>query len=230
MQASQMVPEFWLRSATTSILYHDSDCWFWFWALLEEDAAASRCKVLPLDLTQKPLILCNGSPEDHRSAPRCVTVSGLNQMSYPITERNYEWYCSVSGDPSLATSFGVGGFRGDLKHRTIVCRHFLLGLCQNGYSCGYLHRLDKKKMPACKHGNLCKIKNCLLKHTDEQEISECIFYKQVTYSYPDVFFVISTFDLSNTNEVQYLLDLHEKEREKIWLTIPLNTGVLLQWS
>ena len=70
-------------------------------------------------------------------------------------------------------------------------------------------------MPACKHGNLCKIKNCLLKHTDEQEISECIFYKQVTYSYPDVFFVISTFDLSNTNEVQYLLDLHEKEREKI---------------
>lgn len=89
------------------------------------------------------------------------------------------WHCSVSGDPSLATSFGVGGFRGDLKHRTIVCRHFLLGLCQNGYSCGYLHRLDKKKMPACKHGNLCKIKNCLLKHTDEQEISECIFYKQV---------------------------------------------------
>lgn len=85
----------------------------------------------------------------------------------------------MSGDPSLTTSFGVGGFRGDLKHRTIVCRHFLLGLCQNGYSCGYLHRLDKKKMPACKHGNLCKIKNCLLKHTDEQEISECIFYKQV---------------------------------------------------
>ena len=70
-------------------------------------------------------------------------------------------------------------------------------------------------MPACKHGNLCKIKNCPLKHTDEQEISECIFYKQVTYSYPDVFVVISTFDLSKTNEVQYLLDLHEKEREKI---------------
>jgi cleavage and polyadenylation specificity factor subunit 4 len=85
---------------------------------------------------------------------------------------------SVSGDPSLATSFGVGGFRGDLKHRTIVCRHWLLGLCQNGSSCGYLHRLDKSKMPACKHGNQCKIKNCPLKHTDELEISECIFYKQ----------------------------------------------------
>lgn len=34
-------------------------------------------------------------------------------------------------------------------------------------------------MPACKHGNLCKIKNCLLKHTDEKEISECVFYRQV---------------------------------------------------
>ena len=66
-------------------------------------------------------------------------------------------------------------------------------------------------MPACKHGNLCKIKNCLLKHTDEQEISECIFYKQVTYTLPYVSFVMSEFDLSNTNEV---LDLHEKERKK----------------
>ena len=69
-------------------------------------------------------------------------------------------------------------------------------------------------MPACKHGNLCKIKNCLLKHTDEQEISECIFYKQVTSTVPYVSFVMSEFHLSNTNEVQYLLDLHEKERNK----------------
>lgn len=33
-------------------------------------------------------------------------------------------------------------------------------------------------MPPCKHGKLCKIKNCPLKHVDEQEVQECIFFKQ----------------------------------------------------
>lgn len=77
---------------------------------------------------------------------------------------------------ALINPFGV--FRGDPKHRTIVCRHWLLGLCQNGEKCGYLHRLDRSKMPACKHGKLCKIKNCPLKHVDDQEVMECIFFKQ----------------------------------------------------
>ena len=76
-------------------------------------------------------------------------------------------------------TFGVGGFRNDAKYRITVCRHWLLGLCQNGQAdCPFLHKLDKSKMPNCKHGNLCKIKNCQMRHTDEQEISECIFYRQ----------------------------------------------------
>jgi cleavage and polyadenylation specificity factor subunit 4 len=33
-------------------------------------------------------------------------------------------------------------------------------------------------MPQCKHGKLCKIKNCLLKHEDEEERAECIFFRQ----------------------------------------------------
>ena len=77
-------------------------------------------------------------------------------------------------------TFGVGGFtRNDSKYRITVCRHWLLGLCQNGREdCPYLHKLDKSKMPNCKHGNMCKIKNCQMRHTDEQEVSECIFYRQ----------------------------------------------------
>jgi hypothetical protein len=67
---------------------------------------------------------------------------------------------------------------GDQKHRVIVCRHWLLGLCHNGNDCTYLHRLDKSKMPACKHGKLCKIKNCPLKHVSDEEVEECLFYKQ----------------------------------------------------
>eukprot|EP01038_Epipyxis_sp_PR26KG_P009053 gene9053-12211_t len=82
-------------------------------------------------------------------------------------------------DDLMPTDNQYGGFKlGDQKHRIIVCRHYLLGLCHNGADCTYLHRLDKSKMPACKHGKLCKIKNCPLKHVAEEEIEECIFFKQ----------------------------------------------------
>jgi cleavage and polyadenylation specificity factor subunit 4 len=33
-------------------------------------------------------------------------------------------------------------------------------------------------MPQCKHGKLCKVKNCPLKHEDEEERAECIFFRQ----------------------------------------------------
>ena len=32
--------------------------------------------------------------------------------------------------------------------------------------------------PLCKYGRKCKIKNCPLKHEDEEEKSECLNYKQ----------------------------------------------------
>eukprot|EP01041_Mallomonas_annulata_P014216 gene14216-30239_t len=85
--------------------------------------------------------------------------------------------------PSLAevptSSFGLGSFgKIDPKLRTVVCRHWLQGLCQKGDKCDYLHKLDKSKMPACKHGKLCKIKNCPLKHVDEEERPECIAFRQ----------------------------------------------------
>lgn len=66
----------------------------------------------------------------------------------------------------------------DPKHRTIVCRHWLVGLCQKGSVCEYLHRLDKSRMPVCKHNKLCKIRNCPLKHEDIEEKEECPYYKQ----------------------------------------------------
>lgn len=81
--------------------------------------------------------------------------------------------------PTSNSSFGLGSFKKlDPKHRTVVCLHWLQGLCQNGEKCGYLHRLDKSRMPPCKHGQLCKIKNCPLKHDYAEDYSECIFFRQ----------------------------------------------------
>lgn len=82
----------------------------------------------------------------------------------------------------------MGGFNkvSDHKRRKIVCKHWLLGLCHNGMRCDYLHRLDRNKMPPCKHGKLCKIKNCPLKHVAEEELEECAYYKQgFCYSGPN---------------------------------------------
>jgi hypothetical protein len=42
----------------------------------------------------------------------------------------------------LASSFGKGS---DPKRRTVVCRHWLVGLCQKGNDCAYLHKLDKSR-------------------------------------------------------------------------------------
>jgi hypothetical protein len=78
-------------------------------------------------------------------------------------------------DPSKQHERGHGKF--DPKFRTIVCTHWLLGLCSMGKECKHLHRLDKSKMPPCKHGTLCKIKNCPQKHGDK-DTTECVFFKQ----------------------------------------------------
>lgn len=34
--------------------------------------------------------------------------------------------------------------------RQTVCRHWLRGLCMKGDYCGYLHQLDKVRMPICR--------------------------------------------------------------------------------
>lgn len=65
------------------------------------------------------------------------------------------------------------------KFDMIVCSHNLQGLCSVGwFDCTYLHQFDKSRMTACKYGDLCKIKNCPLKHHGESEQNECLYYRQ----------------------------------------------------
>lgn len=47
------------------------------------------------------------------------------------------------------------------KKHTIVCTHWLRGLCKKGENCEFLHSYDPNKMPICKYyqnGN-CKNEN-----------------------------------------------------------------------
>lgn len=84
----------------------------------------------------------------------------------------------IQASVTTSSVLGLTHTRIDPKHRSIVCLHWLHGLCQKGSDCEFLHKLDKQKMPLCRHGQSCKTKNCQLKHVDVDTIPECVFFKQ----------------------------------------------------
>merc|ERR550534_3282177 len=56
--------------------------------------------------------------------------------------------------------------RGD---KTIVCKHWLRGLCKKGDGCEFLHEYDMSKMPECyfySRFNACHNKECPFLHID----------------------------------------------------------------
>merc|ERR1719420_1455569 len=67
--------------------------------------------------------------------------------------------------------------RGD---KTIVCKHWLRGLCKKGDSCEFLHEYDMTKMPECyfySRFNACHNKECPFLHIDpESKIRDCPWY------------------------------------------------------
>ena len=65
----------------------------------------------------------------------------------------------------------------DPRLRTVVCRHWLRDLCMKGAACEFLHQYNLAKMPICRHGDRCKIKDCPFRHISEENRMECAFYK-----------------------------------------------------
>merc|ERR1712179_154115 len=67
--------------------------------------------------------------------------------------------------------------RGD---KTIVCKHWLRGLCKKGDQCEFLHEYDMSKMPECyfyaRFGR-CDNKDCQYQHIDPADkIKDCPWY------------------------------------------------------
>jgi len=68
--------------------------------------------------------------------------------------------------------------KNDPRLRTVVCRHWLRDLCMKGAACEFLHQYDLSKMPLCRHGDRCKVKDCPFRHISEADRLECVFYSQ----------------------------------------------------
>lgn len=77
----------------------------------------------------------------------------------------------VSCEPVLTSA------KHDPRLRTVVCRHWLRDLCMKGAACEFLHQYDLSKMPICRHGDRCKIKDCPFRHISEESRMDCAFYR-----------------------------------------------------
>ena len=80
-----------------------------------------------------------------------------------------------SNGPGPNPGLGPLQSSGRRNYRQTVCRHWLRGLCMKGDVCGFLHQLDRSRMPVCRfftrHGE-CHEPDCVYKHTYE-DIKEC---------------------------------------------------------
>ena len=47
-----------------------------------------------------------------------------------------------------------------------------------GSACEFLHQYDLNKMPLCRHGDRCKMKDCPFRHISDADRLECVFYCQ----------------------------------------------------
>ena len=79
---------------------------------------------------------------------------------------------------SVSAPEGMSRQKLDEKYHTIVCRHWLRGLCMKGETCEFLHQYDMSRMPVCRWGDQCKVKDCPYKHVNEADQPQCVFYQQ----------------------------------------------------
>jgi hypothetical protein len=61
----------------------------------------------------------------------------------------------------------------DPRWKTVVCVHWLGGLCMKAEQCDFLHEIDPARMADCRAGNRCTDKMCPFKHTNPSDRQPC---------------------------------------------------------
>eukprot|EP00970_Alexandrium_tamarense_P000851 scaffold97_cov193-Alexandrium_tamarense.AAC.20 len=104
----------------------------------------------------------------------CVFTQGIPETLDPLPYRKAGsvFATGEEAEPVLTSA------KHDPRLRTVVCRHWLRDLCMKGAACEFLHQYDLSKMPLCRHGDRCKVKDCPFRHINEADRLECVFYSQ----------------------------------------------------
>lgn len=65
---------------------------------------------------------------------------------------------------------------------SVVCKHWLRGLCKKNERCDFLHEYNLRKMPECFFFNVygvCNNSECLFLHVNpEAAVRECVWYRR----------------------------------------------------
>lgn len=119
-----------------------------------------------------------------------LPIMTLSMVNYDFEEYAMEHGIPATLDPlpyrKAGSVFATGeeaepvmtSAKHDPRLRTVVCRHWLRDLCMKGKACEFLHQYDLTKMPLCRHGDRCKVKDCPFRHISEADRLECVFYSQ----------------------------------------------------
>lgn len=97
----------------------------------------------------------------------------------PLGTRCPERHVSSSTNPVAKQEGGGGGH----PFNSLVCKHWLRGLCKKGESCEFLHEFNLRKMPECnfflRNGFCSNGDECLYLHIDPQsKLPPCPHYEQ----------------------------------------------------
>lgn len=105
---------------------------------------------------------------------------GALPLPFPGMDKSTTAVCQFYGSPLGCPKGNNCPFRHVRGDRTIVCKHWLRGLCKKGDQCEFLHEYDMTKMPECyfySRFNACHNKECPFLHIDpESKIKDCPWY------------------------------------------------------
>lgn len=105
---------------------------------------------------------------------------GSQPLPFPGMDKSGAAICVFFLTPGGCSKSAACPYRHIKGEKTVVCKHWLRGLCKKGDDCEFLHEFDMTKMPECfffsKYGQ-CNNKECPFLHIDpEQKLKDCPWY------------------------------------------------------
>uniref|UniRef100_A0A914D9E7 Cleavage and polyadenylation specificity factor subunit 4 n=1 Tax=Acrobeloides nanus TaxID=290746 RepID=A0A914D9E7_9BILA len=104
---------------------------------------------------------------------------GMREAPFPGMDKTGRGVCIKfeQGTCSLGVYCPLRHLVGD---KSVVCKHWLRGLCKKGDGCEFLHEYDLSKMPECfffSKYQACSNRECPFRHVDpESKILDCAWY------------------------------------------------------